>query len=61
MAAQRQEPTVPLAGIPKPDRMRVPDLARCEWIEGRENAIALGSCHGVDSEAAAGKIRTPSV
>ncbi len=28
--------------IPKLNRMQVPELARCEWIERRENVIALG-------------------
>lgn len=30
------------AAIPKLNRMQVLDLARCEWIERRENVIALG-------------------
>ena len=30
------------AAIPKLNKMQVLDLARCEWIERRENVIALG-------------------
>jgi hypothetical protein len=30
------------AAIPKLNKMLVLELARCEWIERRENAIALG-------------------
>jgi DNA replication protein DnaC len=30
------------AAIPKLNKMRVLELARCEWIERRENVIALG-------------------
>ncbi|EJC75047.1 LOW QUALITY PROTEIN: DNA replication protein [Rhizobium leguminosarum bv. trifolii WSM2012] len=30
------------AAIPKLNKMQVLELARCEWIEGRENVIALG-------------------
>ncbi|POR05982.1 IS21-like element helper ATPase IstB [Diaphorobacter sp. LR2014-1] len=30
------------AGIPKLNKMQVLELARCEWIERRENVIALG-------------------
>ena len=29
--------------IPKLNKMQVLDLARCEWIDRRENVIALGS------------------
>jgi DNA replication protein DnaC len=28
--------------IPNLDRMQVPELARCEWVDRRENVIALG-------------------
>jgi DNA replication protein DnaC len=31
-----------LEAIPKLDKMQVLELARCEWIERRENVIALG-------------------
>nr|WP_086494337.1 ATP-binding protein [Novosphingobium panipatense] len=30
------------AAIPKLNKMQVLELARCEWIERRENVIALG-------------------
>jgi DNA replication protein DnaC len=30
--------------IPKLNKMQVLELARCEWIERRENGIALGPC-----------------
>lgn len=30
------------AAIPKLNKMQVLDLARCEWVERRENVIALG-------------------
>ena len=31
-----------LSAIPKLNRMPVLELARCEWVERRENVIALG-------------------
>ena len=46
------------AAIPKLNKMQVLELARCEWIERRENVIALGpsgtgKTHIVRSAAAA--------
>jgi DNA replication protein DnaC len=40
--AKKSLDTFDFAAIPKLNKMLVLDLARCEWIERRENTIALG-------------------